>query len=98
MVRVQYLPDKLLARIPQSFWANPASSPFPMGSARVLPELRFPGDKVIEFDEDLLCDVFKEGIERHGEKHNELDSWLAPRVHSLIRVPRRVSADRLFWA
>lgn len=98
MVRVQYLPEGLLSKIPPSFFANPVASPFSKEMAKPYPDLWHPDGKIIDFDEELLRSLLKEGIERHGHNQNELDSWLAPRVHAVIRVPRRIAADRLFWA
>lgn len=27
-----------------------------------------------------------------------MDQWLAPRLHAALRIPRRLAADRAFWA
>jgi hypothetical protein len=97
MARAQFLPENLLAKVPSSFYSNPGASPFP-GQAKVFDDLRHPSGRTIEFDEELLSAVLAEGIDRYGDDINGLDAWLAPRVHNVIRVPRRIASDRLFWA
>jgi hypothetical protein len=100
-MRAQFLPDSLLAKIPSSFWLDPVASPFSLGSAKVFEDLRHPSERIIDFDEELLRALLREGIERfprQPDDFNRLDTWLAPRVHNVVRVPRRITADRLFWA
>jgi hypothetical protein len=29
---------------------------------------------------------------------NEMDAWLAPRLHAAMRIPRRLAGDKRFWA
>jgi hypothetical protein len=64
----------------------------------VIDDLRHPSGRTIDFDEDLLSAVLAEGIDRYEDDINGLDAWLAPRVHNVIRVPRRIASDRRFWA
>lgn len=97
MARAQYLPDALLAKLPISFFSNPAASPFP-GQGKVYEDLRHPSGRTVEFDDELLSGVLSEGLRRYGTNANRLDAWLAPRVHNVVRVPRRIAADRRFWA
>ena len=97
MARVQYLPENQITKIPGSFYSNPVSSPLP-GQARVFEDLRHPSGRTIEFDDELLQAILAEGLERHPDDINKLDAWLAPRLHNVMRVPRRIGADRRFWA
>lgn len=100
MVRVQYLPDSVLAKIPGSFYLGPTASPLPTAAAKVYEDLRHPSERLIEFDEELLDNLLREGLDRYQLKDDagQLDAWLAPRVHNVVRVPRRIAADRRFWA
>jgi hypothetical protein len=98
MARAQFLPENQIAKIPGTFYANPAVSPLPREAARVFDDLRYPGEKAIEFDEELLRAVIAEGLDRYPDDNNKLDQWLAPRIHNVIRVPRRIASDRRFWA
>ncbi len=97
MARAQFLPENQLVKIPGSFYANPATSPLP-GQAKVFEDLRHPSGRTIEFDDELLEAVLAEALERYSDDNNKLDAWLAPRLHNVIRVPRRIAADRRFWA
>lgn len=97
MARAQFLPENQLAKIPGSFYSNPTASPLP-GQAKVFEDLRHPSGRTIEFDDELLRAVLAEGLERNPDDNNKLDAWLAPRLHNVIRVPRRIAADRRFWA
>lgn len=96
MARAQYLPENVLGKVPSSFFSNPLVSPV-AGQAKVYDELRHPSGRTIEFDEELLVAVLQEGVKRHHDV-SRLDAWLAPRVHNVVRVPRRIAADRRFWA
>jgi hypothetical protein len=98
MVRAQYLPENQLAKIPGAFYGSPVLSPLSSGATRVFEDLRYPGDKTIEFDDELLRAVIAEGLSRYPGDNNTLDQWLAPRIHSVVRVPRRIASDRRFWA
>lgn len=97
MARAQFLPENLLAKVPSSFYSTPVASPF-TGHAKVYDDLRHPSGRTIEFDEELLGAVLEEGIDRYEDDINRLDAWLAPRIHNVIRVPRRIASDRRFWA
>lgn len=50
---------------------------------------------------DLLDFVASDSKWRVGElsdeQKNELDAWLAPRIHATVRLPRRIAADRRLW-
>jgi len=35
---------------------------------------------------------------RPDERNAAMDQWLAPRLHAALRIPRRLAADRGFWA
>lgn len=98
MKRAQYLPDTQIANIPPAFYGNPAACPFPQSALKPFPDLRFPDRRPVTVDVDLLSDLLKEGVERHDNDISALDQWLAPRVHNVVRVPRRIASDRRFWA
>lgn len=48
-------------------------------------------------DVDLVGELLEQAIKQELDE-GELDSWLAHRLHFAIRVPRRIAADRWFWA
>lgn len=98
MARAQFLPENQIAKIPGAFYSNPAAYPLPREAAKVFEDLRHPSQRTIEFDDELLRAVIAEGLERYPDDNNKLDQWLAPRIHNVIRVPRRVASDRRFWA
>jgi hypothetical protein len=98
MARAQFLPESQIAKIPGTFYSNPVVSALPRDAAKVFEDLRHPGEKTIEFDEDLLKAVIAKGLDRYPDDNNKLDQWLAPRIHNVIRVPRRIASDRRFWA
>jgi hypothetical protein len=98
MKPAMYLPDPQIAGIPHTFFANPAACPFPQAVLKRFPDLRSPDSKPVTLDVVLLSDLLQEGIERYDDDHNGLDLWLAPRVHNVVRVPRRIASDRRFWA
>lgn len=55
-----------------------------------------------QLDRELVRELFMHG-ERIGYANDRtdeyaLDRWLAPRLHSAIRLSRRVASDRAFWA
>ena len=56
----------------------------------------------VELDFDLIEALFTKATEKDYDNSVSddwaLDRWLAPRIHYAIRVPRRVAADRRFWA
>jgi hypothetical protein len=98
MKPAQYLPDRQIASILHAFYGNPAACPFPQSALKPFPDLRFPDERPVTVDVDLLSDLLKEGVERYDDDNNALDQWLAPRVHNVVRVPRRIASDRRFWA
>ncbi len=58
--------------------------------------------EIPRFDAGLLRALFEEGLALgHLNKPEDgyaLDRWLAPRLHSVLRIPRRFASDRAFWA
>jgi hypothetical protein len=60
------------------------------------------GGSQIRVDGVLLKTLFAEGMNRdasNGESdHYALDRWLAPRLHSALRISRRIASDPSFWA
>lgn len=55
-----------------------------------------------QLDRQLIRELFVEGA-KVGYANDEsdgygLDRWLAPRLHAAIRLPRRITSDRRFWA
>ena len=55
-----------------------------------------------KIDRDLVKDIIRIGLDRGyanaPSDEYKLDRWLAPRLHSAIRLPRRIASDRRFWA
>jgi hypothetical protein len=55
-----------------------------------------------QLDKDLVRSLFLKGAEigyaNDSSDDYALDRWLAPRVHAAIRLPRRITSDRTFWA
>jgi len=58
-----------------------------------------------EVDTELLSQLIDHALDEEfadwsdRNRHiAELDGWLAPRVHSALRITRRLAADRGFWA
>jgi hypothetical protein len=53
-------------------------------------------------EHDLIGELFEHalGLGHANDSSDEyqLDRWLAPRLHSLLRVPRRIASQRRFWA
>jgi hypothetical protein len=50
-----------------------------------------------EFSQELVSEVIKVGLSQYQDI-NDLDKWLAPRLHYIIRLPRSVASDRGIWA
>jgi hypothetical protein len=52
-------------------------------------------------DVELVSMVLRRGIEKFQndefERISELDQWLSPRIHSALRISRRVAGDMGFW-
>jgi hypothetical protein len=59
-------------------------------------------DQPVRLDNELIAHLFADALSKQWENdqtdHYRLDRWLAPRLHAAIRVPRRLAADRAFWA
>lgn len=61
------------------------------------PKLEIP-----KLDYDLIGELFDHALglghaNDEGDSYR-LDQWLAPRLHSVLRVPRRIASQRRFWA
>src|SRR5262249_22981210 len=52
-------------------------------------------------DVSLLEQLFQEGLRRYPDdddlSHNQLDAWLAPRVHYALRISRRTASQAGLW-
>lgn len=60
-------------------------------------------DELLDVDADLVRWLIGHAIDEvlpsfDEDPRSELDSWLAPRLHYAVRVPRRIASDRGFWA
>ena len=60
------------------------------------------GGEEVSIDTALLRDVLDKALQKHangmleggfGKKEQQVDGWLAPRIHQVIRIPRRLAAD-----
>ena len=58
-----------------------------------------PGDGQIDRElAQALCDFAAERHESGEWNRDRMDSWLAPRLHCAIRLPRRSATDQRLWA
>ncbi len=60
------------------------------------------GHPAPQIDRELVRQIFLHGMDiGHANDKSDnyaLDRWLAPRLHAAIRLPRRITSDRSFWA
>ena len=49
-----------------------------------------------DIDVDLLQELQRHALKRYADIF-ELDQWLAPRLHSVVRIPRTTAADHGVW-
>lgn len=52
----------------------------------------------VTYQKDLLEDLVGHALELDLDPKSELDGWLAPRLHSALRIPRWMAADRRLWS
>jgi len=52
----------------------------------------------LQIDAALLSRLKEEALRRHVDDLDAMDGWLAPRLHSAVRVSRRTASDKLFWS
>ncbi len=52
---------------------------------------------ICEIDTDLVSSLISHAVELKISG-TELDAWLAPRLHSVLRIPRFLAADQRFWS
>ena len=52
-------------------------------------------DTGLDIDLDLVVDLGKRASTLFGP--DNMDPWLAPRLHAALRIPRRIAADRGMW-
>jgi hypothetical protein len=65
------------------------------GEWQVLDEVKKPTGH--PFDAELAKSLVSHVASVQWRSNNDLDGWLAPRVHALLRIPRRVASDRGVW-
>ena len=72
-----------------------ATRAFERGDLDTLASLRKPTSA--KFDQDLATRLVTHLLERKWSDNNACDGWFAPRVHSILRLPRRIAADKGVW-
>lgn len=60
-------------------------------------------DELLDVDVELVRSLVDHAVDEvlphfDEDPRSELDSWLAPRLHYAVRLPRRIASDRGFWA
>lgn len=83
------LPSRHVSKIPDHVFAG---APF-QDLANNVEKIEDPSAPI---DTDLVSSLMAHAVEL-DLSDSELDAWLAPRVHSAIRVSRRIAGDKGFW-
>lgn len=65
------------------------------GEWHILDEVKKPTG--VNFDDALARHLVDYVVQREWSSVNEMDGWLAPRVHAALRFPRRLASDRGVW-
>ncbi len=99
----------IIYRATQSLLADPPAAILAGNPTKIAPErldqiLHDFGEELEapQMDRDLVRGLMLEGSKRgyanDPSDQYALDRWLAPRLHNAIRLPRRITSDRAFWA
>ncbi len=91
---VYHLPVKTFDRLPDTMFAG---APFPDVEKLREPYSEEALTSEFQFDGELVQRIVDKGLDIYEDK-NELDGWLAVRLHNAIRAPRRLAGDKRFWA
>jgi hypothetical protein len=63
-----------------------------------LPDVKAHVEPVPEqWDEQVIRGLLDHGLSLDFSRDKELDAWLAPRLHYLLRISRRTASDRWVW-
>jgi hypothetical protein len=99
MSRIMLFPARAITAISAEFLAGNGSIPaledilIPIDEDK---SLRAIGNEVF-IDKELLEGLVREVLRLDFSDDSEMDSWLAPRLHYALRIPRRLAADPRFW-